>query len=188
MSSLSLLLLALAMSTDAFAASIAKGSTLHNPRLLQALRTGIIFGAIETVTPLVGWSIGQAASRFVESWDHWIAFILLGLLGLHMVYQGVKGEAEQEQKTGQHSLWVLAITAFATSIDALAVGIGLAFIDVNILVAAAAIGVATLTMVTIGTLLGRVLGTMIGRRAEILGGTVLMIIGATILYEHLSAT
>jgi len=184
---ISLIFLALAMSTDAFAAAIGKGSSLHKPRFGEALRTGLIFGAIEAVTPVIGWAIGQVASRFVESWDHWIAFVLLLVLGLHMIYNGFKHDAEQEEKPDQHSFLILAVTAFATSIDALAVGVGLAFVDVNIVVAAVAIGIATTVMVTIGVMLGRVLGTVVGKRAEIVGGIVLIMVGSTILYEHLSA-
>ena len=188
MNPISLIFLALAMSTDAFAAAIGKGSSLHKPRFIEALRTGLIFGVIEAITPIIGWAIGHAASRFVESWDHWIAFTLLLILGLHMIYNGLKHEDESaEEKPGQHSFMILAVTAFATSIDALAVGVGLAFVDVNILLAAGAIGLATMTMVTIGVMLGRVLGTLVGKRAEIVGGVVLMLVGATILYEHLSA-
>ena len=187
MNPISLIFLALAMSTDAFAAAIGKGSSLQKPRLTEALRTGLIFGVIEAITPLIGWAIGQVASRFVESWDHWIAFVLLLVLGSHMIYNGLKHEDEEEEKPQQHSFMILAVTAFATSIDALAVGVGLAFVDVNILVAALAIGIATTVMVTIGVMLGRVLGTMVGKRAEIVGGIVLIMVGATILYEHLSA-
>ncbi len=174
------------MSTDAFAAAIGKGSSLHKPRLVEALRTGLIFGVIEAITPMIGWAIGHAATRWVENWDHWIAFTLLLALGLHMIYNGVKHEAQEAEKPDQHSFLVLAITAVATSIDALAVGVGLAFVNVNILVAAAAIGLATMTMVTVGVMLGRVLGSLVGKRAEIVGGVVLMLVGATILYEHLS--
>lgn len=188
MNPISLILLALAMSTDAFAAAIGKGSSLHKPRLSEALRTGLIFGVIEAITPVIGWVVGQAATRWVQQWDHWIAFTLLVVLGLHMIYNGLKhDDEEEEQKPDQHSFWILAVTAFATSIDALAVGVGLAFVDVNIFVAAAAIGLATMTMVTIGVMLGRVLGNVVGKRAEIVGGVVLMLVGATILYEHLAA-
>jgi len=175
------------MSTDAFAAAIGKGSSLHKPRFIEALRTGLIFGVIEAITPMIGWAIGHAATRWVENWDHWIAFTLLVALGLHMIWNGVKHEAEEEEKPQQHSFMILAVTAVATSIDALAVGVGLAFVNVNILVAAAAIGLATMTMVTLGVMLGRVLGHIVGKRAEIVGGVVLMLVGATILYEHLSA-
>lgn len=187
MNPISLILLALAMSTDAFAAAIGKGSSLHKPRLTEALRAGVIFGVIEAITPMIGWAIGHVATRWVESWDHWIAFTLLVVLGVHMIYNGLKHEEAEEEKPNQHSFLILAVTAFATSIDALAVGVGLAFVNVNILVAAAAIGVATTVMVTIGVMLGRVMGTVVGKRAEIIGGIVLMLVGATILYEHLSA-
>lgn len=175
------------MSTDAFAAALGKGASLHKPRLIEALRTGLIFGVIETITPIIGWGIGQVATQFVESWDHWIAFTLLLVLGFHMIYNGIKHDEVGQEKPDQHSFFILAITAFATSIDALAVGVGLAFVDVNILVEALAIGVATTFMVTIGVLLGRALGTLVGKRAEIVGGIVLMVVGSTILYEHLSA-
>lgn len=187
MNPISLIFLALAMSTDAFAAAIGKGASLHKPRFIEALRTGLIFGVIEAITPIIGWGIGQVATQFVESWDHWIAFTLLLVLGLHMIYNGLKHEDEAEDKPDQHSFLILAVTAFATSIDALAVGVGLAFVNVNILVAASAIGLATTVMVTVGVMLGRVLGAVVGKRAEIVGGVVLILVGATILYEHLSA-
>lgn len=187
-SPISLIFLALAMSTDAFAAAIGKGASLHKPRLSEALRTGLIFGVIEALTPIVGWGIGQLATRFVENWDHWIAFFLLLGLGLHMIYNGLKHGDDVEQKPEQHSFLMLAVTAFATSIDALAVGVGLAFVNVNIFVAASAIGLATTLMVTLGVMLGRVLGAVVGKRAEIVGGVVLIVVGATILFEHLSAS
>ncbi|MGV8286747.1 manganese efflux pump MntP [Pseudomonas aeruginosa] len=178
MNPVSLIFLAFAMSTDAFAAAIGKGSSLDRPRLSEALRTGIIFGVIEAITPLVGWLLGQAASHFV----------LLVLLGLHMIHNGLRADhATEQEKPGQHSFWILAVTALATSIDALAVGVGLAFVDVNIFLAAGAIGLATMTMVTLGTMLGRALGAVTGKRAEMVGGVVLILVGATILYEHLSA-
>lgn len=175
------------MSTDSFAAAIGKGSSLYKPRLAEALRMGLIFGVVEGITPIIGWLIGQAASQFVKDWDHWIAFGLLLILGLHMIYSGLKVSEEKEEKTRRHGFFLLVVTAIATSIDALAVGIGLAFIDVNILVAAAAIGLATMIMVTVGAMLGRVLGTLVGRRAEVLGGIVLMLVGTIILHEHLTA-
>lgn len=182
----SLIFLAFAMSTDAFAAAVGKGSGMQKPRLLEALRIGLIFGVIEAITPIVGWAIGQAATQWVANWDHWIAFVLLGGLGLHMIYNGVQPAEVEEEKPAQHGFWLLAVTGFATSIDALAVGVGLAFVEVNILVAALAIGLATTTMVTLGVMLGRAIGTVMGQRAEIVGGVVLIIVGATILYEHLS--
>jgi putative Mn2+ efflux pump MntP len=186
MTFLSIIFIALAMSTDAFVAAIGKGACLKQPRLSEALRTGLIFGAIETITPIIGWGIGKAAVQFVAEWDHWIAFSLLLALGLHMIYAGLQpAEPEPDSKPQRHSFWILAVTAFATSIDALAVGVGLAFVDVNILIAAFAIGFATLFMVTIGVMLGRVIGTAVGQKAEVIGGLVLILVGATILYDHI---
>lgn len=179
--------LALAMSTDAFAAAIGKGAVLQRPQLREALRTGLIFGVIEGLTPLLGWALGTAAAPFVEAWDHWIAFVLLGALGLRMIREGCSAPEPEDEKPSSHSFWRLALTGMATSIDALIVGAGLAFIDANIFVTAAAIGFATFVMVTIGVMLGRGLGALVGKRAELLGGVVLIVIGSVILYEHLHA-
>ena len=183
-----IVLLALAMSTDAFAAAVGKGIALRNPGWREALRTGAIFGSIEAVTPLIGWALGMAAASYVTEWDHWIAFVLLGGLGLRMIYAGLSVEKEDDSpRPSRHSFWVLAVTGFATSIDAMAVGVGLAFLDVSILPVSAAIGMTTFLMVTAGVMLGRVLGAVAGKRAEILGGLLLIGIGSVILYEHLSA-
>jgi putative Mn2+ efflux pump MntP len=183
----STILLAFAMSTDAFAAAIGKGATLSKPRIREALRIGIIFGVIEGLTPVVGWALGRAASQYVSEWDHWIAFTLLVVLGLRMVRAGVVGPEPDTPKPESHSFWLIAVTAIATSIDAMAVGVGLAFVDVDIVFTAAAIGLTTTLMVIFGVMLGRVLGSIAGRGAEIFGGVLLIGIGAFILYEHLSA-
>lgn len=181
-------LLALAMSTDAFAAAVGKGSALQKPRWSEALRTGAIFGVIEALTPIAGWALGYAASGYVKEWDHWIAFALLSVLGLRMVFAAFQApDAEAAEKPARHGFWLLAVTGFATSIDAMAVGVGLAFVDVGILPVAAAIGLATFAMVTIGVMVGRVLGSIAGRWAEAVGGLLLIGIGSVILYEHLTA-
>lgn len=181
-------LLALAMSTDAFAAAVGKGTALQKPRWSEALRTGAIFGVIEAITPLVGWALGFAAADYVKTWDHWIAFTLLFVLGGRMVWNAaLKPEEAEVEKPRRHGFWLLAVTGFATSIDAMAVGVGLAFLNVNILPVAAAIGFATFAMVAIGVMVGRVLGSVAGRWAEGLGGILLIGIGAAILYEHLIA-
>ncbi len=182
----SILLIALAMSTDAFAAAVGKGTALHNPRWREALRTGVIFGFIEALTPVVGWALGLAAARYVKAWDHWIAFSLLAALGLRMVIAGLKPPDESKpEKPSRHSFWLLAVTGFATSIDAMAVGVGLAFLHVNIFPIAAAIGLTTFTLVTAGVMLGHVLGVVVGKRAEIVGGLLLIGIGTGILLQHL---
>ncbi len=121
-------LLAFGMSMDAFAASIGKGATLHKPKFSEALRTGLIFGAVETLTPLIGWGLGMLASKFVLEWNHWIAFILLIFLGGRMIIEGIRGGSdEDETPLRRHSFWLLVTTAIATSLDAMAVGVGLAF-------------------------------------------------------------
>lgn len=179
------LLLAFGMSMDAFAASIGKGATLRNPKFSDALRTGLIFGAIETLTPLLGWGLGMLASQFVLEWNHWIAFVLLAFLGSRMVLEGVRGNDDCDaEMPHRHGFWLLVTTAIATSLDAMAVGVGLAFLQVNILTTALAIGCATLIMSTLGMMVGRFIGPLLGKRAEILGGVVLIGIGMQILYSH----
>jgi len=185
----SIAVIAFAMSTDAFAAAVGKGAALHRPRFAEALRTGAIFGCIEALTPLAGWALGLAAARYVAAVDHCIAFALLGGLGARMIWMGVRGDAEAEpaEKPSRHGFWVLAATGLGTSIDAMAVGVGLALVDVDILPVAAAIGLTTCAMVTLGVMLGRVLGAMAGRRAEIVGGALLVLVGCAILVEHFRA-
>lgn len=188
MSFASTLLLAFAMSIDAFAVAISKGAALHRPRLREALRTGLIFGGIEALTPVIGWMLGRVAAPYLVDWDHWIAFSLLAFLGGRMLYAGFsqpeKAESLTRAKKRKHPFWLLAATAFATSIDALMVGVGLALLDVNIFSTATVIGLATMIMVTAGVMLGRMLGSVVGRRAECFGGVVLIGLGALILAEH----
>ncbi|MDR6990753.1 manganese efflux pump MntP [Luteimonas sp. 3794] len=190
MSLFSIVLIGFAMSTDAFAAAIGKGAAMQRPRLPEALRAGAIFGVIEGVTPVIGWALGLAAAAYVTAWDHWIAFYLLGLLGTRMVIAGFRqdatADADDDPRQRPHGFWNLAATGFATSVDAMAVGVGLAFLDVNIVLVAAVIGLCTFVMVTSGIMLGRVLGAIVGKRAEIIGGLILILIGSVILYEHLS--
>ena len=175
------------MSTDAFAAALGKGAGMFKLRVSEALRIGLIFGVVEAITPVIGWLLGSAASSFIENVDHWIAFALLSLLGLHMIFKAIKGGEEGGLEEERKGLLAVALTGLATSIDAMAVGVGLAFIDGNIIVVAIVIGICTFSMVTVGVMAGRALGTLIGKRAEIVGGLILIAVGATILYEHLHA-
>jgi putative Mn2+ efflux pump MntP len=178
--------LALAMSTDAFAVAVGKGAALQRPHLREALRTGAIFGIIEGLTPVIGWALGHFAAPYVQAWDHWIAFTLLGVLGLRMMREGLSDADDgDDEKPSSHAFWLLAVTGFATSIDAMAVGVGLAFIDANIVTTAGAIGLSTFIMVTLGVMVGRGLGRLVGKRAEFVGGLVLIAIGSLILYEHI---
>ena len=170
------ILLAFGMSMDAFAASISKGATLHKPKFSEAVRTGLIFGVIETLTPLVGWGLGMLASQFVLEWNHWIG---------RMIVEGVRGDSDEAcDAPRRHGFWLLVTTAFATSLDAMAVGVGLAFLQVSIVTTALAIGCATFLMSTLGIMVGRFIGPLLGKRAEILGGIVLIGIGSEILWSH----
>lgn len=179
------ILLAFGMSMDAFAVSISKGAALQKPKFSEALRSGLIFGVIEALTPLIGWGLGMLASQFVLEWNHWIAFALLVFLGGRMVIEGLRvGDTEESRPLHRHGFWLLVTTAIATSLDAMAVGVGLAFLQVNIITTALLIGCATLIMTTLGMMIGRFIGPLLGKRAEVLGGVVLIAIGAQILWAH----
>lgn len=183
MNAAALTVLAFSMSMDAFAASLGKGAALTRPRALEALRTGFIFGLIEAATPVIGWVIGAAATSWVAVVDHWLAFAILGALGLHMCHAAWR-RGEDRPAQARHSVVILATTALATSLDAMAVGVTLAFVNVSIVAAAAAIGLATGLMTAIGTYAGRWLGPAFGRGAEFIGGLCLIGIGTKILIEH----
>ncbi len=184
MNAVAVTVLAFSMSMDAFAAALGKGAALRRPPFAEALRTGLVFGSIETLTPLIGWTIGAAAASWVAQVDHWIAFAILGLLGLRMAATALRRAEAVRPPLSRHSLPVLAATGVATSLDALAVGVTLAFVDVNIFTAAVAIGLATFLMATAGTVAGRWLGPLFGRGAELLGGVCLIGIGTKILFDH----
>jgi putative Mn2+ efflux pump MntP len=183
MSSIAIAILALSMSSDAFAAALGKGALLHRPSLGEAFRTGLIFGTVEAVTPVIGWAAGVAASSHIAAVDHWIAFGLLGAIGAKMIWDSFR-RPEKAEKPRQHSLTTLLMTAVGTSIDAMAVGVTLAIVEADIVVTALAIGGATFAMTTIGILVGRILGAKLGRFAEAAGGAGLILIGAKILIEH----
>jgi manganese efflux pump family protein len=177
------LVLALSMSADAFAAALGKGAALANPRLNEALRAGLIFGTVEAITPAIGWAAGVSASRYIGAFDHWVAFIVLAVIGGKMLWESAR-RPEGKQKPTQHSLAVLVSTAIGTSIDAMAVGVTLALMEANIVVAALAIGGTTFALATLGIMLGRLIGARLGRIAEAGGGIMLILIGAKILVDH----
>ena len=185
MSPIAIAVLAVGMSADAFAAAIGRGAQ-HRPTVPQALRSGMVFGIIEAITPLIGFGIGLLAAGLVEAIDHWIAFGLLGIVGAKMLHEGLtRASDEIETSPRSRSLWTLIATAVGTSIDAGAVGVGLAFLGANIWVIAAAIGAMTFSLATLGMLIGKVAGTKLGRAAEIIGGIALILLGTKILLEHL---
>lgn len=184
MSPVAIVALAFGMSMDSFAAALGKGAALKRPRFAEALRTGLIFGLVEATTPVLGWLAGAAAATWVSQVDHWVAFAILAVLGSQMIYNALASRDKPKLAPTQHSLGVLVLTAIATSLDALAVGVTLAFVGIDIAAAASAIGLATFLMATLGTMAGRWLGPAFGRGAELLGGLCLIGIGTKILIEH----
>lgn len=174
--------LALSMSADACAAAIGRGAA-HRPSFGAAVRTGLVFGAVEAVTPLIGWALGLAAASFVAAVDHWIAFILLSIVGAKMALEGLTRDADAPPAIGR-GLFALLVTAIGTSVDAAAVGVTLAVLNVEIVAVALAIGCATFTLATAGLLLGRAVGARFGAMVEVAGGLALIALGLKILVEH----
>ncbi len=176
------------LSVDAFAAAVGKGAANQRNRWTDALRVGAVFGFFEAITPAIGWAIGLALSAWIAAVDHWIAFFLLLGVGGHMIRTAFKADAGSDaQQAGGGSALRLIATALATSIDATAVGVSLAVMQVNILIACLIIGSITTVVATIGVMLGRHAGVYIGRYAEMLGGVALIGIGGSILFQHLTA-
>lgn len=178
-----LFVIAVGLSMDAFAVSICKGLATGKVRLRHALTAGIYFGGFQALMPLVGYLLGIRFQGLISAFDHWIAFVLLGLIGANMIRES-RGEAEKlDCDFGFRAMLPLAV---ATSIDALAVGVSMAFLQhVNILWAALVIGGVAFAFSLAGGLLGRRLGCLFQKRAELAGGLVLIGIGFKILGEHL---
>lgn len=183
MTPISIAVLSLSMSADAFAAAVGRGA-VQRPTLSAAVRAGLVFGVIEALTPLIGWAVGVAAASFVEQIDHWIAFGLLAVVGGKMIWEAARRDPEGAdlRRTG---LLALVATAVGTSIDAAAVGVSLAFLGANIVVIALSIGLTTFVLATIGMLIGRAAGARLGSIVELIGGLLLIGLGLKILLEHL---
>ena len=193
MNLLTTILLALGMSVDAFAAALARGAGSLHYTWRQTVKTALIFGIVETITPLIGWLAGSMTQKFIAEYDHWLAFGLLLALGLKMIWGALHDDddddddeaAAADKNRTDTTLLLTVITAIATSIDSMVVGVGLAFLDANIWLTDLAIGTSTTIMAAIGLRLGRLLGQKIGSRAEMAGGVVLIGLGTFILLEHL---
>lgn len=183
MSVLELLIVAVSLAMDAFAVSVCKGLSVSKVRPHHAVITGAYFGGFQAAMPLIGYFLGSQFQRQIESVDHWVAFVLLGLIGGNMLRESFG----KEEKCCNASFGVRAMLpmAVATSIDALAVGITFAFLQVNVWVAIAFIGVVTFVLSGVGVLLGHVIGERNKTYAERAGGAVLILMGLKILLEHL---
>ena len=177
-----LLLISVGLAMDAFAVSVGKGMTLKSVRPRHALTAGVWFGVFQGLMPLIGYFVGRSFAEYVVSVDHWIAFGLLVIIGINMIREAVSGE--EDEVDGNFGVRTMLIMAIATSIDALAVGISMAFLDVNIWTSAAVIGIVTLIISAAGVYLGSAFGSRLGSKAGIVGGVILIAIGIKIVVEH----
>ncbi|MGL5330767.1 MAG: manganese efflux pump MntP family protein [Peptostreptococcaceae bacterium] len=177
----SILLTAFALSMDAFAVSVTKGITLRTINKSIAFKIAFFFGLFQGVMPLIGWALGINFESYIKAFDHWIALILLGFIGLKMIVDAKGDDCDITTTLDNKELIVLS---FATSIDALAVGISFAFLNINIIPICIAIGVITFLMCFMGVLIGKKIGCMFKSYAQIIGGIILILIGLNILNEH----
>ena len=184
-----LLLLAVGVSMDAFAVSVCKGLAMKKVTLKAELTCGAWFGGFQALMPTIGFFLGTLFADAIESVDHWVAFVLLAVIGANMLKEAFGGEEECgccEESNADLSVRTMFVMAIATSIDALAVGISLAMAgNVNIWLAAAFIGVCTCSLSALGVKIGNVFGSKYEQKAQIAGGAILILLGLKILLEHL---
>lgn len=183
MSLAELIIIALGLSMDAFAVSVSQALTAPNFKKTDSLLFGIFFGTFQAVMPLLGWLFGSLFSNYVIAIDHWVAFLLLGYIGVKMILDATI--LKDEEKPQNLSIKLLLVLAFATSIDALAVGVSFAFMKVNIAESVLIIGITTFILSPLGALLGKKIGSTLKDKAQILGGVILVIMGTNILIQHL---
>ena len=175
-------LLAVGLSMDAFAVSVCKGLSVQRLKPRHGAICGAYFGGFQALMPLIGWLLGRQFESLIKNIDHWIAFVLLVLIGANMVRESF---GKDEEVNDSFSFKTMLPLAVATSIDALAVGVTFVFLDVNIWIAIALIGVTTFTLSAVGVKIGNVFGAKYKSKAELAGGIILIALGIKILIEHL---
>lgn len=180
---LEIFFIGIGLSMDAFAVSICKGLSVKKLQIKNALTCGIYFGGFQALMPLIGYILGVQFKNKIESIDHWIAFVLLALIGINMIKEAF---SDEENSDDDFSFRTMVLLAIATSIDALAVGVTFAFLSVNILLAIAIIGCTTFIIAITGVKIGNIFGLKYKKNAEIAGGVILILIGLKILLEHLN--
>ena len=180
----SLIIVALALAMDAFAVAVASSLSLDRLTPRRVFRLAFHFGLFQALMPTIGWLTGSVFSRYISGIDHWVAFMLLGVVGGRMVHGGLRQGDAPKKRTDPTTGWDLVLLSVATSIDALAVGFSLAMLDSPILVPAFMIGIITAAVTATGMLLGQKIGERWGPRVEIVGGLVLIAIGMRIVLQH----
>ena len=183
MSAVELLLLSIGLAMDAFAVSVCKGISMKKMNWKKAIVIGLYFGGFQALMPTIGYFLGSAFQSLITSIDHWIAFILLGIIGGGMIKEAF--EDDRENVNDDVCFKTMIILAIATSIDALAVGITFAFLNVNLILAVSLIGIITFVISVIGTKIGNRFGDKYERKAEMVGGIILIFLGIKILLEHI---
>lgn len=184
MSIIELILLSIGLALDAFAVSlgIAANGMLKDKR--STFRLAFHFGLFQTLMPIVGWLVGGGFKTVITSYDHWIAFSLLGIVGVKMIKESFSKEVE-EKKSNPSKGWNLILLSLATSIDALAVGFSLAFLNISIWYPSLMIGIVTGSLSLVGIIIGKKFGDRLGKKMEFVGGTIVTGIGIKILFTHL---
>lgn len=184
MESLSTVLMALGLSADAFAVSMSSGLLIKNIKMNKALKIALFFGGFQALMPLIGWAVGLSFRDLFAQFDHWIIFVLLGFLGVKMIYEALQDD--EERKFNPLDPYTLIMLATATSLDALAAGLGLSVIKTPIVLAVTTIGFITFSLCFAGVFIGHKFGNLFSKKVEILGGLILIFIGSKILFEHLT--
>ena len=183
-----ILFIALGLSMDAFAVSVASGATMKRLHLPNAVKMGLFFGGFQAVMPVLGWAAGLSMKSFIAGWDHWIAFGLLSAVGGKMIYESFKIKEEEEcgaEKSCPFHTGTLTVLAIATSIDALAVGLTFSMLQVSIIAPVLIIGLVTFLMSVAGVRIGSAGGHFFEHKMEAAGGFILAAIGLKILLGHL---
>ncbi len=184
-----LLVLAVGVSMDAMAVSICKGLAMKKATLKEGLTCGLWFGGFQALMPTIGFFLGALFAGAIEAFDHWVAFILLAIIGINMLKEAFEkkdGCCCEDEQNADLSVKTMFVMAVATSIDALAVGVSLAMAgDVNIFLAVIFIGIMTCLLSTLGVKIGNVFGSRFEKSAQIAGGVILVVLGLKILLEHL---
>lgn len=185
LSTIELILLSVGLAMDAFAVAICKGLNMRRINYKNALILALFFGGFQALMPLIGWLLGKQFEQYITSVDHWIAFILLLIIGIQMIVEAFKKEDEKEEDADKLNLKEYFMLAVATSIDALAVGISLAFLNVSLVKSISFIGIITFVLSFAGVFIGNKFGVRFKKKAEIAGGVILILIALKILLEHL---
>jgi putative Mn2+ efflux pump MntP len=181
---LSILIIAIGLSADCFAVSLSASIAAKRFTFANFFRFPLAFGIFQALMMVLGWLAGSAIIDLISAYDHWLAFALLVFIGGKMIWESLRKESDEKRKKYTGWLTLLALSV-ATSIDALAVGLSFAFLEVDIIVAGVTIGITAFIITIIGQLIGNRVGVLVGKRAEIVGGLILIAIGIKILLEHL---